>query len=161
MSQIEEARPQPVARRFASIATATVLLGLSGIFSGTQVACVLDHYSCQGKDTTKTCASHTPEACQMDSACEWRVGCASACQHATTIAECSAIGSCGVVQARCYGAGCTIAGAYIKSEQECSATACNWEPSCWDAPNSECSPSLDEAECTRRNCEWKREDASL
>ena len=149
-----------MARRFASIAAVAALLGLSGIFSSTQVSCVLDHYSCQGKDTTKTCASHTPEACQMDSACEWRVGCASPCQHATTPAECLA--GCAVVQGRCYGSGCTIAGAYIKTEEECSATGvCNWEPSCWDAPNSECSPSLDETECTRRNCEWKKEDAHL
>ena len=161
MSQIEEPRAQPVARRFASIATAAVLLGLSGIFSGTQMSCVLGGYVCKGKDTTKTCASHTPEACQMDSACEWRVGCISGCQRAATMTECAAL-DCAVTDGHCYGGGCMNAiGAYITTEQECSATACNWEPSCWDAPNSECSPSLDEAECTRRNCEWKKEDAHL
>src|SRR6478735_962171 len=114
MSQVEEPRARPVVRRFASIATAALFLGLSGIFSGTQMSCALDRYVCKGKDTTKTCASHTPETCMTDSACEWRVGCASPCQHATTIAECSAVGSCSVVQGRCFGSGCTIAGAYIK-----------------------------------------------
>jgi len=151
----------------ASLATAGFLL-LSGLFSGAQVGCLLaDQYQCGGKNSSGDCSYFTQLAdCQTHPACEWRVGCASGCNRARTDAECSQHLSCGIIgeNRTCFGYGCRLPpyNSAVMTAEECATTTdCNWEPSCWDAPNTECDYKLDEAECARRNCRWEKVDRSL
>jgi len=90
-------------------------------------------------------------------ACEWRVGCASGCNHAKSGAECALHIDCAVVSGTCFGSGCRLPpyNSEVMTAEECATTTdCNWEPSCWDAPNTDCDYKLDETECARRNCRW-------
>jgi hypothetical protein len=168
MTFFEGLRLRVRARHLARISLAgAVLVLLSGLFSSIQVGCLLpETYVCGTKNSFDQCFSFTQLTdCQMHPICEWRVGCASGCRHATTDLECAQHHGCSVIGSphRCFSYGCALTtGIDATSEEECSKTTdCNWEPSCWDAPNTDCDVKLDETECKRRNCVWKKEDSSL
>jgi hypothetical protein len=109
-------------------------------------------------------AQKSAEACTSHSICEWRVGCASACQRALATDECPA--NCGVigVDRACYGLGCRApdSGAQNANEDQCAALpGCNWQDACWEARDTACHPNLNESECKRRNCSWNELGSQL
>lgn len=136
-----------------------------GIFSSAGLGCgSLASYRCGAKDGNRSCAMQVVQStCEQDSACQWRVGCASTCKDAQTIQECGMNPSCGVSAGNCFGSGCKTAAAdEITSREQCPTSAfCAWEPACWDAPNTDCTPDLDESECNRRNCRWEKQNGQL
>jgi len=147
---VEGLRLRLTVRRVARVTFAGALFVLlSGLFSGAQVGCLLpETYVCGNKNSYDYCWSFTQQAdCQTHPICEWRVGCASGCRRATNDAECSQHLFCEVVGVpqRCFRNGCqdTSNGGYIMTEAQCTAAKdCNWEPSCWDAPNTDCDVKL-------------------
>ena len=169
MKLVEESRSPFGIRRLARVGLAGVgLVLLTGLFSSTQAGCLSpDQYLCGVKKSNNQCWSFTQQAdCQTHPICEWRVGCASGCQRATTNLECSQHIGCEVGGApeRCFRSGCRLPtnGREIMTEAECSVMQdCNWEPSCWDAANTDCDISLSQTECERRNCIWQKQDSSL
>jgi hypothetical protein len=145
------------ARQIVRAGLAGVTLAfLCGLFSSTQVGCEGAFY-CGAKAFT---CDNIPgqSACENNSACEWRVGCASGCRRAQTVQECAQHLACATSAATvCSGFGCVESdgGGPILTETECAAKSdCNWEPSCWDKAGTECNSGLDETECKRRNCAW-------
>ena len=134
---------------------------LSGLFSSTQVGCLSpDTYYCGHKNSFNSCWRFAKAAdCAKHSFCEWRVGCASGCLHASIGAECSEHlgGSVGGEPLACFSGRCDAT-----TEEACTALEdCFWEPSCGNAPNTECNNQLGEDECKRRNCEWVLLDSHL
>jgi len=167
MKFVQRSRFRFGARQLARVGLAvTGFLLLSGLFSGTQAGCFFaDQYQCGGKSSYNVCWSFTQQGdCQTHPACEWRVGCASGCNHAKSGAECALHIDCAVVSGTCFGSGCRLPpyNSEVMTAEECATTTdCNWEPACWDAPNTDCDYKLDEAECARRNCRWEKVDRSL
>jgi len=148
------------------VAAGTLLL-LSGLFYGGGLGCgAVESYRCGGKNISNDCSGHIQQKeCELASACQWRTGCASTCRDAKAADECAKNPSCVVsgVNSQCSGLGCrTSSGAPIESEGQCPPTGfCAWEPSCWDAPNTECTGQLGEAECKRRSCLWEKQNGQL
>ena len=127
-----------------AVFAAVALCFVYGAFSTATLGCGANsYYSCTNKNNFAYCSDFSAQsACQSRAFCEWREGCASTNPNVV---------------------GCRLpSGDAITSADQClPADACHWQPACWDAPNTECTPSLDEAECTRRNCQWEKHSSQL
>jgi len=156
-----EFQPSTAARRLTRIGMlGAAWLVVSGMFASSQLGCLTpDRYECGNKASLSACFVYPHQAdCQTRPNCEWRVGCASGCQHSTTNAECGEQHlACGVITSppACFSGRCDG-----QTEKECGMREdCFWEPSCFDSPDVlPCKYDLSEDECKRRDCEWVKQD---
>jgi len=147
---------QPVAYSARSrLCAALLLLCFAGLLGVPQTGCLQDNYVCGTK--ISSCSLHQAD-CEASSTCEWRLGCSFPCPQGLSRDECIQRTGCFWTDTGfCNGDACRRPGTIetIDTEADCSAMAgCNWQPSCWGKPNTECDTRLLEAECRARNCTW-------